>query len=136
MILVICIDENGGMLFNNRRQSQDKVLRERLLSLVKDNKLMMNSFSKNQFTENMANIVVIDDFLEQANPGDFCFVENKDITPYLKYVEQIIVYKWNRVYPFDMRFDISILEDDWQLCSKIDFVGSSHDKITEEVYKQ
>ena len=136
MILVICIDENGGMLFNNRRQSQDKVLRERLLSLVKDNKLMMNSFSKNQFTENMANIVVIDDFLERANPGDFCFVENKDITPYLKYAEQIIVYKWNRVYPFDMRFDISILEDDWQLCSKIDFVGSSHDKITEEVYKQ
>ena len=44
MILVICIDENGGMLFNNRRQSQDKILRERLLSLVKDSKLMMNSF--------------------------------------------------------------------------------------------
>ena len=76
MILVICIDENGGMLFNNRRQSQDKILRERLLSLVKDNKLMMNSFSKNQFTEDMPNIVVSDYFLEQATGGDFCFVEN------------------------------------------------------------
>lgn len=81
MILVICIDENGGMLFNNRRQSQDKILRERLLSLVKDSKLMMNSFSKNQFTEDMPNIVVSDDFLEQATGGDFCFVENIDITP-------------------------------------------------------
>lgn len=136
MILVICIDENGGMLFNNRRQSQDKILRERLLSLVNDSKLMMNSFSKNQFTDDMPNIVVSDDFLEQSTCGDFCFVENIDITPYLKNAEQIIVYKWNRAYPFDMKFDISILDNDWQLCSKVDFVGSSHEKITEEVYKQ
>ena len=135
MILVICIDENGGMLFNNRRQSQDKVLRERLLSLVKDNKLMMNSFSKNQFTENMANIVVIDDFLEQANPGDFCFVENKDITPYLKYAEQIIVYKWNRVYPFDEGFDIDIAKTSLKLCGVEELVGNSHDKITKEIYR-
>lgn len=136
MILIICIDENGGMLFNNRRQSQDKVLRQRLLLLVKDNKLMMNSYSKNQFTEAMPNIFVSEDFLEKADHGDFCFVENTDITPYLNKAEQIIVYKWNRAYPFDMKFDISILENDWQLCSKFDFVGSSHEKITEEVYKQ
>ena len=31
MIAVVCIDDKGGMLFNRRRQSQDRLLREDLL---------------------------------------------------------------------------------------------------------
>ena len=33
MILIACVDDNLGMLFNNRRQSMDRVLRARLLKL-------------------------------------------------------------------------------------------------------
>ena len=27
MIVIACLDDNGGMMFNHRRQSQDRVLR-------------------------------------------------------------------------------------------------------------
>ena len=31
--LIICIDDNGGMMFNNRRQSRDMYLNEKLIKL-------------------------------------------------------------------------------------------------------
>jgi len=34
MIAVVCVDDRGGMLFNRRRQSQDRVLRGDLLALA------------------------------------------------------------------------------------------------------
>ena len=47
--------------------------------------------------------------------------------------EKIIIFRWNRDYPADFYFDID-LQQNWQLESSADFVGSSHDKITEETY--
>ena len=34
MILIACVDDKFGMLFNRRRQSQDRMLRERVLRLT------------------------------------------------------------------------------------------------------
>ena len=34
MILVICVDDKGGMAFNGRRQSMDRLLRADLLQTV------------------------------------------------------------------------------------------------------
>ena len=34
MILIVCIDDNKGMMFNHRRQSQDGVLRRHILDMV------------------------------------------------------------------------------------------------------
>ena len=34
MIVCVAVDDNLGMTFNKRRQSQDRVLRERLLELT------------------------------------------------------------------------------------------------------
>ena len=31
MTLIVCVDDNMGMLFNHRRQSKDVVVRERIL---------------------------------------------------------------------------------------------------------
>ena len=30
MIIMVCVDDNNGMMFNKRRQSQDRVLRQRM----------------------------------------------------------------------------------------------------------
>ena len=49
-------------------------------------------------------------------------------------VEKIILYKWNRHYHADHYFDISLL-DGWVLNDIVDFKGSSHEKITREVYQ-
>ncbi|MCQ2450279.1 MAG: ribonuclease Z [Clostridia bacterium] len=132
MILIVCIDDKGGMLFNRRRQSKDSVLRQRVLKLTADTRLWMNAYTKGQFTEEAANITVAEDFLSRAEKGEYCFVEDADYTAALEKAEQIIVYRWNRHYPADRRFTVDL--SDWKLAAESEFAGSSHEKITEEVY--
>ena len=41
MKIIVCIDKNNGMMFNNRRQSQDKILIDDIIKVTKDKKLYM-----------------------------------------------------------------------------------------------
>lgn len=133
MHLIVCVDEDLGMLFNHRRQSQDRELRKRILEITSGKKLWMNHYSQKQFEkENAVNIYSDDNFLSKAAIEDYCFVETDNITPYEPYIKNIILYKWNRQYPSDMKLNIDLTH--WKLQSTIDFSGSSHEKITEEVY--
>ena len=52
--------------------------------------------------------------------------------PYEKWVEKIIVFRWNTIYPLERAFDINL--EKWQLKENLDFAGKSHEKITMEVY--
>ena len=47
MILIVCVDDHNGMMFNHRRQSQDRILRADILELTGGKKLWMNAYSKN-----------------------------------------------------------------------------------------
>ena len=42
MIAIVCIDDNGGMMFNNRRQSRDVILLEKIIEITKGSKLWLN----------------------------------------------------------------------------------------------
>lgn len=134
MIVIVALDDRGGMMFNHRRQSQDKVLRERVLKVTAGKKLWMNHYTEKQFPNAIESpqINVSDDFLSEAGPGEYCFVENEPLAPFAKWVEGLIVYRWNRAYPGDQKFDLSL--DQWRMVSSVDFPGNSHEKITEEVY--
>ena len=86
MIVILAIDDRGGLLFNGRRQSQDKRLRERILELTDGKVLWMNSYSRRQFGEavSASNIAIDEAFLSKAERGDYCFVENMELKPYLE----------------------------------------------------
>lgn len=76
MIVCVAVDDNLGMTFNKRRQSQDRVLRERLLELTQGRDLWMNSYSVQQFGSPLpCNIIEDNDFLDNAGSHDFCFVK-------------------------------------------------------------
>ena len=49
MIIVICADDKNGMMFNGRRQSQDRILREKILADAGNSKIWMNAYSAKQF---------------------------------------------------------------------------------------
>ena len=134
MNVIVCIDDNNGMLFGDRRQSRDVALCERVLEISKNSILRMNGYSYELF-ENLsaANIKVNESFLKRAKKGDFCFIENQSFAEVINDIEKVIVYRWNRSYPSDVKFDIAIL-DNKSLLSTTDFIGNSHEKITEEVY--
>lgn len=131
MKLIICIDDKNGMMFNNRRQSQDRVLRERITELTKNSKLWMSAYSAKQFTEG-GDFTVDDGYALKAGAEDYCFVEDGDLP--VDEAREIIVYKWNRKYQADRNFDFDLKANGFKRVSKTDFIGSSHKKITEEIY--
>ena len=140
MHIIVCVDDGGGMLFHMRRQSQDRILREHILNDTSDARLWMNAYSFRQFSD-MKNvgseqIVVEENFMDQAEPGDFCFLENVTAKDYEDKIEQVILYKWNRSYPSDLKFDIPLEESGWKLENREEFEGFSHEKITKEVYRR
>lgn len=135
MKIIVCVDDSMGMLFNKRRQSQDSVLRERILKLTEGKHLWMNHYSAKQFdTASAPQINVDDSFLTEAVEGDYALVETEALQTYVPWIEQIVLYRWNRKYPSDLKFDIDL--SGWVLRSSEDFAGHSHEKITEEVYSR
>ena len=133
MYIIVCVDKNRGMMFGNKRQSQDSILRQKVMELSVDTKLWMNQYSAKQFAE-YTKYIVSDNFLNEAGPGEFCFVENETIPE--SGVEKIYVFCWNRKYPGDVFFDFDLTANGFKRESKTEFAGSSHDKITLEVYKK
>ena len=132
MIAVVCIDDKNGMLFNRRRQSQDRILREDLLREVNGAPLWMNAYSAKQFGPLPENIRVAEDFPEQAASGEYGFVETQDPASWSAAPESLIVYRWNRNYPADLFFTLPL--EGWTLARREEFAGSSHENITKEVY--
>ena len=128
MKLIVCLDDNNGMMFNKRRQSRDRVLIENVIEMCKGEKLYTNEYSGKLFPENTVEICESVENIGNA----YCFAENFTVNE--EYVDEIIVYKWNRVYPADTYFNIDL--KNWTLIEALDFEGSSHEKITKEIYRR
>lgn len=134
MILIVCLDDQNGMLFNKRRQSMDKGVRERIIDLCGQRPLWMNSYSAGQFAEILPNFQIAEDFLDRAGIGAYCFIEDGDVTAISDRVEGVVIFRWNRRYPADVKFPVTLFCDRWRLHHTEDFAGSSHERITQEVY--
>ena len=133
MIVIVCCENNNGMLFNNRRVSRDSIVNERIVEMTKNSKLWMNNYSYKLFEKmNVSNINLAENVLTEATDGEYCFIENQHIIPNEKWIEKVIVFRWNRDYPSDFQFDMDLSE--WKLEQSEEFKGNSHDKITMEVY--
>ncbi|MEE0945476.1 MAG: ribonuclease Z [Acutalibacteraceae bacterium] len=132
MNIIICLDDNNGISFNNRRQSRDKKLISRILKLTSGKPLRMNQYSSKIFCDN--NILISNDFLLIADTEDYCFCEDDSFVLYKNKIEKLIVYKWNKIYPSDIKIDLSFFADK-KLTHTTDFTGNSHDIITEEIYE-
>ncbi|MFQ9511320.1 MAG: ribonuclease Z [Lachnospiraceae bacterium] len=134
MNIIVCLDDNGGMLFNQRRQSRDRIVTADILSTTSASRLLISSFSEKLFENSINKPIADDNFLSIAGKGDFCFVENRKLAEYEKDINTIIVYRWNRMYPSDFTFDLNLAQ--WKLISAKEFTGYSHKKITKEVYEK
>lgn len=132
MIVFVCVDDRDGMMFNGRRLSQDRKLREAVLETASPGRLWMNEYSRGQFPQE-ASICVSRDFLSLAQEKDFCFVEDQDLSAFSGRISKIILFHWNRSYPADFYFDRSLLEGRSLVYSE-EFKGFSHEKITREDY--
>lgn len=141
MTVYIALDDDNGMMFNHRRQSQDRIMRQHMLEDCANHSLWIAEYSRKLFllqdgTSLPSNIIVDDEFLDKAGPNDCCFVENRSLTPYMDKIDTLVIFRWNCNYPDDFYFDASVLDSNWKKSSKTKFSGSSHDLITKEVWKR
>ena len=84
MKLIVCLDDNKGMMFNNRRQSRDKFLIENVLEMCKGEKLYVNEYSSKLFPENTVEIM---ENSAETEVG-YCFAE--DFTVDEEKVEELV----------------------------------------------
>lgn len=129
MILIACVDDNLGMAFNGRRQSRDRAVAERIAALTEGKRLWLHPYTAKLFE---GGVCADEAFLTQAGEQEFAFTELAAPGFLEERIELIVLYRWNRVYPADVRFDIDLTG--WKQLSSTEFTGTSHEKITEEIY--
>jgi hypothetical protein len=130
-VLVTCVDDNMGMVFNGRRVSRDVAVCRDVLSLCCDGCLHMDAGT-------LALFQGLD--LEGVRT---CGTEETGVNMYfLEKPEQlglfswdcIVLYAWNRRYPSDGKFSVDL--SSYGLAQETEFQGNSHEKITRRIYLQ
>ena len=130
MYIIICLDDNNGLAFNHRRQSQDRIVAEDISKTVGEKKLWITDYSRKLF-QAVSNLEISENPKEEAKEGEYVFQELETLDTGDKRIEQFIIYRWNRVYPADVSVEIGT---EWKLTETEEFPGFSHEKITKEVY--
>ena len=133
--VVVCVDEAGGLYFNGRRQSRDRVMISDLIKTVGDERIYISDYSLPLFKGYEDNVKVCNTPLSECPDGGICFIELTQIGEYMVRVGEIIIYNWGEKYPADKRLDFSPKNSRMSLVSEYSFEGSSHKKITKGVYK-
>ncbi len=136
MTVFVCIEERGGMLFMKRRLSKDRELTADIIKSVGDGILYISDFSESLFADSDISVMSVSNPLESAGENDFVFIENLGLSESINNVKRLIIYNWNRKYPFDLSLDINPLEFGFSLKEVYEFKGYSHDKITKEIYEK
>ena len=134
MKVIVCLDDKRGMLFNERRQSRDRVLNADVAKMTEGCRLLVAPYSKMLFEDICPTLVCDEGFLDIAEDEDFCFVENRALSIYVDKIEQVVIYWWNRRYPTDLFFDLDLEEYGFKRIFVTEFEGSSHEKITKEIF--
>ena len=130
MYIIICLDDNNGLAFNHRRQSQDRIVAEDIRKTVGEKKLWITDYSRKLF-QAVSNLEISENPKEKAKEGEYVFQELETLDTGDERIEQFIIYRWNRVYPADVSVDIGA---EWKLTETEEFSGFSHEKITKEIY--
>lgn len=133
MTIVVCVDDHGGMLFNRRRVSSDKIVSGKILELAASTTLRIKPYSLKLFAD-QTGVYAADDYLSAAETGDVCFVEEQISLPDLARANRVVVFHWNRHYPSDVKFPLEQLREKAKLEAIMEFKGNSHERITQEVY--
>ncbi|MGN0906987.1 MAG: hypothetical protein ACI4NM_07550 [Bullifex sp.] len=124
--LIICLDRTGGRTFGGRRQSEDREIRKKMLSLFP--RITCDPYTGLQFENSSKNQLMVKEridgsenavFMEKGNPDNYCF-------------RHLIVFRFHRDYPSTEKYDP--YSRGFRLVAKEDFAGYSHDIITMEEY--
>ena len=90
----------------------------------------MNAYTEKLYEE-INDPIVCEDCLHKAGKGETCIVENLPLKPVIDQIEEIVIFRWNKVYPSDQVLDVDLGE--WKLAEEEQIEGSTHE-ITKQIY--
>ena len=127
MTIYVCLDDRNGMLFNKRRQSRD-------IKVLEDIRKSADVLTIDPFSEKLIQEAEIPYVLapEEIPEDAHFFAEARDLSGLLPRASKLVIYRWNRHYPADVRFEGDLSA--FRLESREEFPGKSHEIITKEVY--
>lgn len=128
MNLIVCLDERLGMMFNKRRQSSDRGQAADMKALLSGEPLAVSPYSAKLLSDSGIELLVSE--APEKHSG-YVFIEDTEL-PDIAEVERLIIYHWGRRYPSDKRFTLDM--GAFKLIESFEFSGTSHDKITREIY--
>lgn len=136
MNVIVTVDDAYGMMFNHRRLSKDRIVNQKILDVSSHTVLRMSPYSADMFMNLPENVSVSEDFLDEAETGDICFVEDRALMPYEKEIDTMYLFFWNRHYPSDFALDYIPSKQNMELCHTEDFKGYSHSDIRLEIWQK
>ena len=122
--LILILDQKNGMSFYGRRQSRDSELCLNIKELT--TKLYLGEKEQRLFE-----LCGVDHQNIDFEECDYVLSEFNDYADKLEDISEIIVYRWDKVYPSNQKLGYS-LEDKFRMVSMYEFEGKSHDKIIRE----
>lgn len=128
MTIYVCLDQRGGMRFNNRRQSRDAAVLADILSSLPDVLTIDPCSEKLIQAAGIPYTLASGVFSEDTH----FFLEEGIASEIVPQASRVVIYRWNRHYPADVRFDGDL--SGFTLQSTEEFPGKSHETITKEVY--
>ena len=128
MNLIVCLDERFGMMFNKRRQSSDRGQVADMRELLSGKTLAVSPYTAKLLSGTDINILVTE---APEKESGYAFIEDTEL-PSIDKVEKLIIYRWGRRYPSDKIFTLDM--GAFKLIESFEFSGTSHDKITREIY--
>lgn len=130
MTIYLCLDDRGGLLFNGRRLSRDAAVLADMAAGLAD------TLTIDPFSEKLISAAGIPYTLAAQPLPEGChfFLENRNPEAMLPLAENVVIYRWNRHYPSDVRWTGSPADYGFTLSQTSEFPGKSHELITKEVY--
>ncbi len=136
MTVIVCVSDGGGVLFGGRRLSRDREVISDIARTAGDEPVFVSEYSEGLFSNSDVSVIAVSDPLSSAGEGDFTFIEDGKIRREIGRVESVIIYRWNRKYPFDVKIDTDPAKEGFSLDESVDIKGHSHEKITREIWRR
>lgn len=128
MTVYVCLDDRDGMLFNKRRQSRDAAVLADIRASI-PGVLTVDPYSQKL----VQGAGIPYELAPEELPEDaHFFLETRSAKAVVEQASTVVIYRWNRHYPADVRFDADLSR--FRLESTGEFPGKSHETITKEVY--
>lgn len=133
MKVIVCLDDQNGMMFNHRRLSRDRYIYEDAINQFGKENIVVKPQTAMLFG---AEDMICRDDLPCTSLEQYQWIEDDDLASFQDDIIEVVAYYWHRLYPSDLKLALDFHDGSWKIVDQKDFPGYSHDVITRIIYQK